>query len=216
MAGELNDLIVEVVSKVPGYKVIGGMAMVYGMKDRPWDARVTKDVDVDVLEDADEANEKLIAELEAAGLVVERFTINSGNTRLIVHRGTERVKVDISKASNSDFTNRIKTLDESFKDKFAIIMSRPDRRFKDVVDCIICLHSLFPQGISKKHLMECVGDEVRPIDFDVMKGLSDKFVPQVLNNLTMQEYAAWFYNLVCGLISDTLPDDRIYKDGEWY
>lgn len=124
--------------------------------------------------------------------------------------------MDIEFKDGNDIQSNIKNISESLRDKMELVMLISDREFKNVVDVIICLQADFQKGISKKDLLTLFeGINLHPIDFDTLLHLAQKFKPQELNGLRMEEYATIFDTLLTGLLYDDINEECIFKDFKW-
>ena len=108
-------------------------------------------------------------------------------------------------------------INESIRDKFDLFMEHLDIEFKHLVDVIICINSDYPEGITKKQMLNLI-DESKLIhpNLDILLHLASKFKPQELNGMKMEEYAIAFDTLVKGLIDDNTFEDDIFKNNKWY
>ena len=127
------------------------------------------------------------------------------------------LKIDIEFKSGNDIESNIKNIDESIRDKFDLFMEHPDREFKHLVDVIICINSDYPEGITKKQMLNLIDESklVQP-KLETLLHLASKFKPQELNNMKMEDYAIAFDTLVKGLIDDNTLEEDLFKNNRWY
>ena len=217
---DLRDRVLDVVLKYPRYKLIGAYSIVKNMKDKDWEARATTDLDIRICCDiCDENNiDHLIKILNDEGLKTTVKLTKSNNFKVFITDETgDFIKVDIEFKPGNDIESNIKNLKESLRDKLELVMLISDREFKNLVDVIICLHSCYPDGVSKQDLLDIAKNiNLHSIDLETQFSLANKFKPNALNGLTMKEYAIYFDTLIFGLLEDSISHDCLFKDGKWY
>ncbi len=104
---------------------------------------------------------------------------------------------------------------KNMHDKLPLAMAVKDRGFKNVVDVITCLLSEYPNGITKQSLLNIAENKVVAVNIENLLDLAEKFKPNTLNGLTMQEHAIWFDTMISGLLDSRIAPDAIFKDGKW-
>ena len=216
---ELRDKILDIILKYPQYKLVGGYSIIKNMKNSDWEARATTDLDIRICSNIQKENniDFLINILNDNNLKTEIKITKNNNYKIFVYDGKYKIKVDIEYKDGSNIESNIKNLKESLKDKFELVMLMPNKQFKNVVDVIICLHDEFPDGISKKEFLNIVNKDILyHIDLSIQIELSQKFKPNILNGLKIEEYAIRFNSLLEGLLDDTIDENSIFKDGKWY
>lgn len=216
---ELRDKILDIILQYPQYKLVGGYSIMKNMKDSDWEARATTDLDIRICSDIQKENniDFLINILNDNNLKTEIKMTKNNSYKIFVSDGQFRIKVDIEYKDGSNIESNIKNLKESLKDKFELVMLMPNKQFKNVVDVIICLHDEFLNGISKKEFLNIINKDILyHIDLDMQIELSQKFKPNVLNGLQIEEYAIRFNSLIEGLLDDMIDENSIFKDGKWY
>lgn len=218
---KLREKITDIILKYPQYKLVGGYSIVKNMENSDWEARATTDLDIRICSDVQKENniDFLVDLLNCNGYKTEIKITKNNNYKIFVYdnENDDKVKIDIEYKNGLNIKNNIKSLKESLKDKFELVMLMPNRQFKNVVDVIICLHDEYPNGVTKEELLKIIDkDNLYHIDLNMQIELSRKFKPNILNGYKIEEYAIMFNNLLEGLLDDFIGDSAIFNNGKWY
>lgn len=217
----IRDDILQILLEYPQYKLVGAYSIVQSFNNKSnWEPRSTKDLDIRICCEIKDKKEiiKLKKILENKNYKVEIQTTKKENYRLYVSKNNSMpLKIDIEFKSGNDIESNIKNIDESIRDKFDLFMEHPDREFKHLVDVIICINSDYPEGITKKQMLNLIDESklVQP-NLETLLHLASKFKPQELNNMKMEDYAIAFDTLVKGLIDDNTLEEDLFKNNRWY
>lgn len=217
---DIREDVVNIILQYPQYKLVGAYSIVKNVSvDDLWEPRETTDIDIRICCELEKEKSPthLVKVLEEAGFRVEVQTTKADNYRLIVFKENLWVKVDIEYKPGAEIAGAIRSIKESLIEKINLTMIHSDRGFKNFVDVILCLHFQYPAGVTKGELMETIDvDNLHHIDLDVLLKLARKFKPQELNGFPMEEYATAYFSLLNGLLSDSITDDCVFKDFQWY
>lgn len=184
--------------------------------------RPTKDIDFNWWDDRVSDERKMIEELvnlyKENGYDASYRPIPKGY-RIEFENTKERMHIDVIK-EQIEYEGST-TLKDVLKMKLNLKLEVTDKRFKDLVDILTIIRIKYPNGISKKELLEMIN--INDIDKflnkeSIEKSLKEakKFHPKTLNDMSMEQHLDSFISLLQGIKSSKLSEDyHFYPTGEW-
>lgn len=212
----LLNQVIDLIMQNPALKVTGAQSMYLSNKNPNIEIRNTIDLDIRICIDLMTANDAtpVVELLQNNGLDVE-YRKMQNNYRLIVKNEIETLRMDVELKESKGIAGNVRSIDENLHDKLPLAMAVKDRGYKNVVDVVTCLLSKYPDGITKQLLLNTAENKIVPVDIENLLDLAEKFKPNTLNGLTMQEHAIWFDTMVNGLLDVNIAPEAIFKDGKW-
>lgn len=220
----MNDKrkVVNTLLKSNNLKLTGAYALAMNANNEDI-VRLTKDIDINIFLNGrtkEEALDEIKELLNSDNFKLENIKkTKSGNLKGIINdlNGNLMTKIDIEFKDGALNGSNVDEYIETLKNKLTLKFHLQDRRFKDVIDIMNAISLRWPNGVKKSEIISIIPkEEWVPIDFELQMEQANKFIPQIINNKTVQEYVIEFISFVSGIIDDGIDEDSKFINGQWY